>query len=267
MTLHIETMSNPAAPPTESPRAALVRKLLLLVLLIIAAALGLIILFRRVWTAPPIWMVILGDAVMGLVAGFSARWVLRKQTGLLRFSSALAALVGGLALLGLLTGWQIGIGPLKFNRSSVDWFGLGQLSFGMGIALLALYAWQRPSRPIEPAPRPKPVKRPPRPKKQPKKQPPRATQARTSPRVLSRAVRPTPMVEAEQPVKPKCKRVDHRKSQLQLSNEEEHRCPYCLELIEPDDPRGIVECKVCHTLHHADCWAITGACQVPHYNA
>jgi hypothetical protein len=28
-----------------------------------------------------------------------------------------------------------------------------------------------------------------------------------------------------------------------------------------------VECQICHTLHHADCWAITGTCQVPHYTA
>jgi hypothetical protein len=52
---------------------------------------------------------------------------------------------------------------------------------------------------------------------------------------------------------------------VKLSREEEHRCPYCLESIEPGDPRGTVECRICHTLHHADCWAITGACQVPHY--
>jgi hypothetical protein len=53
---------------------------------------------------------------------------------------------------------------------------------------------------------------------------------------------------------------------VRLVGEEEHRCPFCLELVEPDDPRGIVECQVCHTQHHADCWAITGACQVPHYH-
>jgi hypothetical protein len=29
----------------------------------------------------------------------------------------------------------------------------------------------------------------------------------------------------------------------------------------------VVECEICHTLHHADCWAITGACQVPHFTA
>jgi hypothetical protein len=47
---------------------------------------------------------------------------------------------------------------------------------------------------------------------------------------------------------------------------EEHRCPYCLDAVARTDPRGVKECEVCHTLHHADCWAITGICQVPHLN-
>jgi hypothetical protein len=69
------------------------------------------------------------------------------------------------------------------------------------------------------------------------------------------------------PVKSKRKHAGHSKPKLLLSGQEEHRCPYCLELIDPDDRRGVVECKICHTLHHADCWAITGACQVPHFTA
>jgi uncharacterized Zn-finger protein len=68
-----------------------------------------------------------------------------------------------------------------------------------------------------------------------------------------------PVVDLKEKITPQYK------PQLQLSDEEEHRCPYCLELIDVDDPRGTVECKICHTLHHADCWAITGSCQVPHF--
>ncbi len=55
-----------------------------------------------------------------------------------------------------------------------------------------------------------------------------------------------------------------KKPHVQLVGEEEHRCPYCLEIIKPNDPRGVVVCPICHTYHHADCWAITGTCQVPH---
>jgi hypothetical protein len=46
----------------------------------------------------------------------------------------------------------------------------------------------------------------------------------------------------------------------------EHRCPYCLELVEDNDVRGVRVCSTCHTRHHADCWAETGVCQVPHYH-
>ncbi|MBI4786154.1 MAG: hypothetical protein HY782_03790 [Chloroflexi bacterium] len=46
----------------------------------------------------------------------------------------------------------------------------------------------------------------------------------------------------------------------------EDRCPYCLDIVKRNDPRGVQVCEVCHTPHHADCWAITGKCQVPHLN-
>lgn len=51
---------------------------------------------------------------------------------------------------------------------------------------------------------------------------------------------------------------------VRLAVHEEHRCPYCLEPVSRNDPRGTVECQICHTLHHKDCWDITGNCQVPH---
>lgn len=51
---------------------------------------------------------------------------------------------------------------------------------------------------------------------------------------------------------------------ISLNGSEEHRCPYCLENVERNDPRGVKECPVCRTWHHADCWAVTGTCQVPH---
>jgi hypothetical protein len=69
----------------------------------------------------------------------------------------------------------------------------------------------------------------------------------------------------DQVVRPKRKR-SRRKPQIQFALVEEHRCPYCLEAVTHNDPRGVKECDVCHTLHHADCWAITGFCQVPHLN-
>jgi ribosomal protein L37AE/L43A len=51
---------------------------------------------------------------------------------------------------------------------------------------------------------------------------------------------------------------------IRLQGDEEHRCPYCLETVEDNDPRGVKICPICGTYHHADCWTITGVCQVPH---
>jgi hypothetical protein len=70
----------------------------------------------------------------------------------------------------------------------------------------------------------------------------------------------------EPTVRPKKKRASHRKPKIQFALVEEHRCPYCLDAVSRNDARGVKECEVCHTLHHADCWAITGVCQVPHLN-
>ena len=249
----------PGAPPVEPVHLVLGRKFILLILLMIVAALGLVSVLRNIRIVSLFLPHILSDAAMGLIAGFSTRWVLRKQTVFLRFAAVLAFLVGGLELMGWFTGWQVGLGPLKFGHNSVDWYSLGQLFLGAGIALLALYAWtQPPPAVITPAPEPTPVKRLPRTRQKPKKRPRRATRP---------AVRSAPAAVTEPSVKPKRKHLAHRIARLQLSDEEEHRCPYCLELIIPGDPRGTMECKICHTLHHADCWAVTGACQVPHYTA
>lgn len=53
--------------------------------------------------------------------------------------------------------------------------------------------------------------------------------------------------------------------EIKFSGEIEHRCPFCLETVEKNGPRGVKICKICHTYHHADCWEVTGTCQVPHH--
>jgi hypothetical protein len=104
-------------------------------------------------------------------------------------------------------------------------------------------------------------------RRKPLKRPERAASLRPTLPATNQAIQTAIQPVITQPVKAKRKRSGHSKPKLLLSDQEEHRCPYCLELIDPDDRRGIVECKICHTLHHADCWAITGACQVPHFTA
>lgn len=58
----------------------------------------------------------------------------------------------------------------------------------------------------------------------------------------------------------------HSNNDVKLMGDEEHVCPYCLEEVVKDDPRGNVICKECGTWHHQDCWDVTGACGVAHRN-
>jgi hypothetical protein len=58
----------------------------------------------------------------------------------------------------------------------------------------------------------------------------------------------------------------NKSGEIRLLGAIEHRCPFCLETVEKNDPRGVKICKICHTHHHADCWDVTGACQVPHHH-
>jgi hypothetical protein len=254
MTLPINAMRTSDPPPLEPAQLVLLRKLILLGLLMVVAALGLLLVLRHMHLYSLVLPHILSDAAMGLIAGISSRWVLRRQTAFLRIVSMLAFLVGGLELLGWFTGWQVGFGPLKPGLPGVDWSSLGQLLMAAGVSLLTLYAWTQPTpTPVQSLPTPDLAGIGSHPH-------PRLPKHRRPPRLRSKSTpvaHPAPDIEHTAPHKP----------QLQLSEEEEHRCPYCLELIDIDDPRGIVECKICHTLHHADCWSITGACQVPHFTA
>ena len=54
---------------------------------------------------------------------------------------------------------------------------------------------------------------------------------------------------------------------LRITGLIEDRCPYCFDIVKRNDPRGVRLCEICGTPHHADCWAITGKCQVPHQNS
>lgn len=76
-----------------------------------------------------------------------------------------------------------------------------------------------------------------------------------------------PQAQPSKPAPAPPKKPRPRLEGVRLIGAEEHRCPFCLEIVEPGDGRGMVECPICHTRHHADCWAVTGICQVPHYHS
>ena len=67
---------------------------------------------------------------------------------------------------------------------------------------------------------------------------------------------------AVKPVQHKSASKKHKS--IRLVGLEEHRCPYCLELVEENDPAGVVVCPICHANHHKSCWDVSGTCQVPH---
>ena len=186
---------------------------------------------------------------------------------------------------------SLGIGSrVLFDFSRLNWADLAHLAVSLIITALSLQAWRQT------APSPEPVEIAPLPV-----QPPPATRSRRgrksasssngrarvqradvssshltsnpqpSPRARSNnethsTARPRVKKMKEPTVRPKKKRLSHRKPKIQFALVEEHRCPYCLDAVTHNDPRGVKECEVCHTLHHADCWTITGVCQVPHLN-
>ncbi len=65
---------------------------------------------------------------------------------------------------------------------------------------------------------------------------------------------------------PRARRRANQDGAARIVSVVEERCPYCLDVVKRNDPRGVKVCEVCRTPHHADCWAITGKCQVPHLN-
>ncbi|MEW5827573.1 MAG: hypothetical protein AB1846_01690 [Chloroflexota bacterium] len=323
MTMQAATMSA-VKPSQPAERNGFIRKLVLLFLLGCAAALGIAILFRSGLDAPEIALAVFADAALGLLAGISARLVLRKWNIVFRFVVSLATLFLSLNILGFFTGWRLGLGFTP-TLAQPDWLGLAQVGIGVLAISLSMLVLRRtaprvPSAPPKPAPAKKPgdsgrksssrpaFKMPKWPQfRMPSLSRPKLPQFRKpslprlpklswpaigpskrdaglkvrgaakvkKPRKTVSAAALTPTRYAAKPSalvvpKPARKPVKARRrgrSEIQLAKVEEHVCPYCLEPVVANDPRGMVECKICHTQHHGDCWEITGACQVPHYNS
>lgn len=272
-------MSDLSTPPTLPVRSDFPRKVIILFLLVVDTAIGIFLFFR--WK-PEIHLLVrhvFADLCLGLVAGIAARFLFRKRNGFVRFISAAAGLIVGLLLLGILTNFSTGLGPLYFWRNTVDWSGLAQIVLGLTSMSLAMRAWSRPARPVPNNPQPLPplgsrvppdVHTRPRPKRKKTKRAQPAGAPVTGPAGLQES-KGKPVISARKRNARISKQplvgLSLRKPKVRLSRIEKHLCPYCLEPVLRKDPRGVVECEICHTLHHADCWAIAGACQVPHYTA
>jgi len=288
MYLRMTSMSDPNLLPAPTPPLlTFPRRVFLLLLLVALTATAFYILFDWKPDTHPLARHFLADMTIGLAAGLGARGLLRKQNRFVRVISATASLVIGLVILGALSGWRTGLGPLSFWRDTIDWAGLAQMLTGGTGVFLALQAWSKPAgrgmvpqvAVTTPAASPQsPDQVAAKPKRKRKKA------ANTSqPRSISAPAEPA-AIPAEPardisisklPDRPVITREQNktaaqlvvRKPKVRLSKVENHLCPYCLEPVLQNDPRGVVECEICHTQHHGDCWAIAGFCQVPHFTA
>jgi len=280
----------------------LVRKVFLLLLLVVALALGLVLLLQRGTPAPMFMFNLLADGSIGAVTGFGSRLLLRRRHWLIRAIVSASLSIVGLVLLGLLTDARSGIGPLHLQLGRVDWLDrtgialrlpvlpgnsptdlqdVAHMAIAMDVSWIALRAW-RGDRRLK-AGKPEASRWPwmtaaaAAPVRKSVSSPPRLSAIR--PVIGSRS---RPMVRRKKTGRPlvsagaiairprnggnRRRKLFRRRPEVQLAAYEEHRCPYCLEDIRRDDIRGSVECPICHTLHHKDCWDITGTCQVPHLN-
>ncbi len=293
------TMSN-SLPPANRKRG-FAGRLVLLMLFVVGVTLWTYLVSQNQHAISKMMMTAFAALMIALSAGLGARFLFYKRNWFIRLITAWASLIIGLYLLGFITNWKMGIGPVEFWRNSFDWIEIAQLGGGMIVVLIGLGAWWRGPA-TTPAPRnlKRKAKRQPtamheesprrqQPVQSLRTEPPRMTQTRAarnpSPRnpvqlkvaKQARAItRSTPHAEKvvigrlTKTVRPNRLRKlfnRSRKREMQISTHEEHRCPYCLEDVKRNDPRGVKECSICHTLHHGDCWDITGMCQVPHLNS
>ncbi len=271
----------------------------LLILLVVALALGLVILFRQKTDLPLLIFNIFAVAGIGLVTGLAVRVVLYRRNWFIRGLASAALVIIGLLVLGYFTDGKSGIVfppfgfvsvnwlsqrhislklPLQIKSSQMNWLVLVYLVIAIDISWIALRAWKRPAPQVKeisaiPSVRGRGPVRSSRASVLPHLAFPkfRARNSNAKPKVRRKRterplISPSVAFGSVQLARPRHWNPLHRKPQIQLAVYEEHRCPYCLEEVKRNDPRGVVECEVCHTLHHKDCWDITGACQVPHLN-
>jgi hypothetical protein len=296
MGIRVEAMHSPAQVEQKARDRMLWRRLAAVFLAGLVSGVGLSFVGLANHTVAPAlfkWVICAG---VGLVSGFTSRQTLRDHTPLLRLLSSVAAVMVSMIFIGWISGGDAGLILHPGARPMADWGGLLQVIVGATSAFLALTAWKR----RQPAPAPDLTARSPevedgaRTAKLPSlnliergvaalQAASRSLQSGLAQRAgqvrgdFTRRVRGWKRIWSGTPLSRRLPewRVSQRlprgretrpQGRVRLLGVEEHRCPYCLDIVEHHDPRGVVTCKVCHTRHHADCWAVTGMCQVPHHH-
>jgi hypothetical protein len=254
---------NSSSNPTPVLRSDLPGNLALHFLLMGAGAYGMSLVAHRENIFSPLFLTIFSAVCMALLAALGARLLFRHRHWSIRLIAALFALVTGLVTLSILTAGQYGL-TLVWGFSTFDAIGLAQLTAGTAVILLTLEAWSQPRimldedpYPYTPEPGSVSVAAP----------APRRGARLLAPRGNSRRVKKESaglkVIDARR--QPRKARLHGTQAQVQIETvAEEHRCPFCLEVVRPGTPS--VECDICHAVHHKDCWDVTGTCQVPHLN-
>ena len=251
----------------------------------------------------PVAMVLIGFGLTGLLVGLVAGLALRGASTGLRLAVALFGLLIALIAFDLSFGLLRGLSLAAALMSVDDGVKLGQAGLGMLGAGIGILAGRVPARPAEPVSLARPAtparrraartstaqssRQPARTSaasssSQPaqasasasSRQPARRRRAAAATGSTAAASAPAPAAPLsinltprapDRPAKPaKRRRTLFARRKVRLGAEQTAVCPYCLEEVKPNDPRGKVVCQICGTAHHADCWAITGKCEVPH---
>jgi hypothetical protein len=287
MALRSSTMSMPYSDPSleaQPEQYHLIRKLAIVLLLVAASSLWLYILFReRVLPYPTPVQEIGAGIVIAIVSGIGAQLMMSQREGFMRFVVAMAADVAGVYMLGFVSNGKYGISKFGWLPTSMDYDGLNLIGIGFIVIAFMSLLFRRTRVIVVPdSVQVIPPERDPEisfsapmetsssisisNSERPRISWSRLFTPRSAPQTRSNGhhsgmVRPAKAAPAMA-----SKRRRRKKARVQLALVGEHRCPYCLDTVARSDPRGIKECPVCHTLHHKDCWDITGFCQVPHLN-
>src|SRR3990172_5397766 len=113
---------------------------------------GLVALYgvNRSWL--PFVLFLAGSAALGLLTGFAARRSLPHRSNSLRWAVAMGALTVGLLAAGIVSGGEVGLGPLLPLVPRVRWGEMVQLTSAGLAAWLAVRAFARPQESSQHAP-------------------------------------------------------------------------------------------------------------------
>ena len=216
---------------------------------------------------PPLALALAGAGVMGLLLGLTACLTLRGWTETLKLLVVLLALLVWMAVAEATYALWTGLRPLEYLAGADNRVEMGQLAIGCLGAIVGGLARRRTS-PVEVALASQQAPTAPARRARRRRQPAATSRRSTgrSPQTATvRQRRALSLPHLRLPTRTRRRPLPVRKhSGLRVIAKAEDRCPYCLDVIEKNDPRGVVVCEICGTPHHADCWEAGGKCQVPH---